>query len=127
MGGVSHWWQSSRFTDVARVFELLAYAAPATVVAVVGILLGWRWRSRMPRAARRIILAFVLQLVQVVIGVSENLYIREIASNGSVRRLGVFIAVVNAVQTVLHSVVLGLLLWAVHGAYRARGDVERFI
>jgi hypothetical protein len=115
--------------SLSALLQALGYAIPTTLVSVVGIVLAWRWRRRMKVASRRVIFAFALQFVSVINGLASRLYISSSYFRGFSSAWGRFgfLAALNALGLVLHLATLGMLLWAVHGAYGARGDVERFI
>jgi ABC-type sulfate transport system permease subunit len=81
-------------------------------------------------ASRRVIIGFVLQIVSVLVGISQNVYVLSSYFRNGFSPVLPRVAILQAIaalQTALHVTVLSMLLWAVHGAYRARGDVERFI
>jgi hypothetical protein len=115
----------SRFGHLFVTLQSYVYAVPTILVSIVGIILALRWRARMRQASTRVVVALTLQLIITLMGIVQNVYIRLVAFD---RSLFVWVfPLLSAVYTALHTLMLGLLLWAVHGAYRARGDVERFI
>lgn len=105
--------------DLLPVYTVLLGSSPMFVAAIVGVVMAALYWSRAPRAAMLMLAACVLEIVLIFASAAiTGWYVPQgVHSDGvvSIRRVLMFWGVLNSV---LHALVFGLLIWA---AFAGRG------